>query len=216
MNEGKYLAYGTKTRIREFVRRDVDHWLAWARHDDPLLEAYNPPTMSAGMSDAWFQDLVDRQGQLPFAVDTADSPCVGRIFLRHQHNPPGSATLGMDFDPRFMDQGYGTDALRAFLDYYFDVLRFDRMYLSVAVFNRRAQHVYQRLGFTRVNEHWDRARTSAPVLRDPRYRDIAGLFRRGPRGLEGLHWAMVLNRARFIDLKVTTSAAADGEIRRRS
>lgn len=195
MPEASYVAEGAKTRIRRFVRADVDRWLAWARHSDPLFESYDPPTMSSGMRDTWFDDLVGRQGQLPFAVDSFDGALIGRVFLRHQHRPAGTATLGIDLDPRYLDRGYGTDALEAFLPYFFGKLGFERMYLSVATFNGRARHVYRRMGFRDVNEHWERVRTSAPVLRDRRYAPIKHLFRQGAQGLEALHHLMVLDRA---------------------
>jgi RimJ/RimL family protein N-acetyltransferase len=175
----------------------VDLWIAWPSHSDPLFEAYNPPSMSAGMRDAWFDDLVGRQAQLPFAVDDFDGVLIGRIFLRHRNRPEGSATLGIDLRPEFLNRGYGTDSLTAFMSYYFDALGFDRMYLSVAIFNGRALRLYERLGFRKVNEYWDRLRTSARVLTAPKYEPIKHLFRQGDQGLEALHQVMVVNKAIF-------------------
>ena len=192
-----YLAAGKMTRIRRFTRADVDHWVGWPAHSDPLFEAYNPPSMSAGMRDAWFDDLVGRQAQLPFAVDDFDGLLIGRIFLRHRNRPEGSATLGIDLRPEFLNHGFGTDSLTAFMVYYFDALGFDRMYLSVAIFNGRALHLYERLGFRKVNEYWDRLRTSARVLTAPKYEPIKHLFRQGDQGLEALHQVMVVNKAIF-------------------
>src|SRR5215218_3132939 len=68
-----YVAIGEKTRIRRFTRADVDRWIEWPKHRDPLFEAYNPPSMSEGMRDAWYDDLVGRQSQLPFAVDDLEA-----------------------------------------------------------------------------------------------------------------------------------------------
>jgi diamine N-acetyltransferase len=193
----EYLAAGKKTRIRRFTRADVDQWVGWPAHTDPLFEAYNPPSMSAGMRDAWFEDLVGRQAQLPFAVDDLDGVLIGRIFLRHRNRPEGSATLGIDLRPEFLNHGFGTDSLAAFMVYYFDTLGFDRMYLSVAIFNGRALHLYERLGFRKVNEYWDRLRTSARVLTAPKYEPIKHLFRQGDQGLEALHQVMVVNKPIF-------------------
>jgi diamine N-acetyltransferase len=192
-----YVAIGEKTRIRRFTRADVDRWIEWPTHRDPLFEAYNPPSMSAGMRDAWFEDLVGRQAQLPFAVDDLKGELIGRIFLRHRHRPEGSATLGIDLRPEFLNRGYGTDSLTTFMEYFFGSLGFDRMYLSVAVFNGRAMHLYERLGFRKVNEYWDRLRTTAKVLTAPRYEPVRHLFRRGDQGLEALHQVMVVNKPIF-------------------
>ncbi|MFN0072089.1 MAG: GNAT family N-acetyltransferase [Chloroflexota bacterium] len=193
----EYLATGNKTRIRRFTRADVDRWQEWPRHSDPLFDSYNPPSMSAGMRDAWFDDLVGRQAQLPFAVDDLDGTLIGRIFLRHRHRPEGSATLGIDLRPEFLNHGYGTDALTTFMEHFFCAIEFDRMYLAVAIFNGRAMHLYERLGFRKVNEYWDRLRTSAKVMTAPRYEPMRHLFRNGDQGLEALHQVMVVNRTIF-------------------
>lgn len=200
MPEHPYLVEGAKTRLRPFTRGDVDVWLGWPQHRDPLFDAYNAPSMSSGMRDAWFDDLVGRQGQQPFAADTLEGRLIGRVFLRHQHRPPGTATLGVDLHPDYLGQGFGTDALGAFLPFFFGRLGFDKLYLSVGVYNGRAHRVYTRLGFAEVNEHWERIRTSAPVLHDRRYAAIAHLFRRGAPGLEALHYLMALDRTRFESL----------------
>jgi diamine N-acetyltransferase len=193
----EYLALGRITRIRRFTRDDVDRWVNWPKHTDPLFEAYDSPSMSPGMRDGWYDDLVRRQGQAPYAVDNVQGDLIGRIFLRHQHRPEGSATLGIDLASAYLNRGMGTDALRTFLSYFFDELAFDRMYLSVAAFNGRARRVYVKLGFRDVNEYWDVIRTSAPVLRSPKYAPIAHLFKRGDQGLEALHSVMVLNAAGY-------------------
>src|SRR5215212_2018782 len=79
----RWMAIGEISRVREFTRRDVDRWSEWGRHEDPLFSSYNPTQMSGAMRDSWFDDLVNRQGQLPFAIENLDRELVGRLFLRH-------------------------------------------------------------------------------------------------------------------------------------
>jgi diamine N-acetyltransferase len=180
----RFVAEGTLTRVRAFTRRDVDRWLAWPRHSDPLFSSFDPPTMSGSMRDAWYDDVVNRQGQLPFAIEDLDRAMVGRIFLRHVRPRDRTSILGIDLDPRCLGRGYGTDALRALLGYYFGPAGFRKMYLSVASFNVRARRSYERCGFRYFHTHWDVLKTRAKVLEDPRYEPVRDLFRMGPRGLE--------------------------------
>ena len=190
-----YLAYGPRTRIRLFTRNDVDRWLAWERHEDPLYVPYNPLVMSGSMRDAWYDDLVNRQGQLPFAVDTLEGRMIGRIFLRFVNRAEGSAVLGIDFDPGFVGRGYGTEALTAFLDYYFGRLGFRRMLLSVAAYNRRARRSYERCGWRYVGNYWDRIALRFDVWNDERVDpELRSLFRRGRSGLETLYLTMRIDR----------------------
>ena len=206
----KYLVEGRLTRIRRFTRRDVDRWLEWERHDDPLYSTYNPQPMAPIMRQAWYQDLVERQRQVPYAVDDQAGAMIGRIFLRFVNRDEGGSVLGIDFDPRHVGQGYGTDALRAFLGYYFESLGFRRMLLSVAAYNTRARRSYERCGFRYLDTHWERLRCDADVLRDPRYAEVRRLFRRGRTGLEGLFHTMEITRDRWADANQRGQAELEG------
>jgi diamine N-acetyltransferase len=190
----QYLANGARTGIRRFNRRDVDRWLAWPPHDDPLYSPYNPLPMSGSLREAWYDDLVRRQAQVPFAVDHLDGTMIGRIFLRFVNREQGAAVLGIDLDPRYVGQGYGTDALRAFMRYYFGPLNFRRLVLSVASYNVRARRSYERCGFRYVGRHWERLKSEADVFGDQRYRQLRPLFRRTRTGLEALFHTMLANR----------------------
>lgn len=185
-----YLVSGERTRLRRFTRLDVDRWLVWSDHSDPLYSPYNPLRMAPSMRDAWYDDLVFRQGQIPFAVDDFDGRMIGRIFLRHVKRAEGTAVLGIDFAPDFVGQGFGTDALRTFLDYYFGPMGFRRLLLSVAAYNLRARRSYERCGFVYVGGYWEHLKTEADVLRDRRYEDVRRFFRRGPTGLEAYFHSM--------------------------
>jgi RimJ/RimL family protein N-acetyltransferase len=191
-----YLAEGRLTRVRAFTRRDVDRWIQWPKHADPLYSTYNPQPMAPVMRDAWYDDLVHRQGQIPYAVDDLEGGMIGRIFLRFVNRIEGGAVLGIDFDPRFVGQGYGTDALQAFLRLYFGELGFRRLLLSVAAYNVRARRSYERCGFRYVSSHWEQLRCEADVLNDPAYAEVRGLFRRGRTGLEALFHSMEIKRRR--------------------
>jgi len=187
----RWIAVGQFTRMREFTRRDVDRWAEWGRHADPLFSSYNPTAMTGPMRDAWFDDLVHRQGQLPYAIEDLDRRLVGRLFLRHVRQREGTSVLGIDLDAQYLGRGLGTDALRAFLGYYFGAAHFSKMYLSVAAFNERARRSYDRCGFQEFSSHWQTFKSDAQVLHDPRYAEIRHLFRRSAEGVETLMYDMV-------------------------
>ncbi|MBI4492312.1 MAG: GNAT family N-acetyltransferase [Chloroflexi bacterium] len=204
MRDEVYLARGAKTRIRPFFRSDVDRWLAWPDHSDPLYVAYNPHRMPGWRRDAWFRDLVERQRQQPFAVEELGGEMIGRIFLRHVHRAQGVAVLGVDFHPGFVGRGYGTDALRAFLRYYFFEQGFRQLLLSVAAYNERARRAYVRCGFETVGGHWDRHDPRLlELLRQPEYRALRAAFRQTAQGLEVQFEDMLLTAERFKSLEAS-------------
>jgi RimJ/RimL family protein N-acetyltransferase len=142
------------------------------------------------MRDAWYDDLVNKQGQLPYAIEDLDRRLVGRLFLRHIREREGTAVLGIDLDAAMLGQGYGTDALRAFMTYFFGPARFVKMYLSVAAFNVRARRSYDRCGFQQFATHWQAFKSDANLW-DQQYDDIRHLFRHTSDGVEALMQDMV-------------------------
>ena len=144
----------------------VEHWNCARAGDLPMSRAM--ARRGGPMRDAWFDDLVNRQGQLPYAIEDLERRLVGRLFLRHVRQREGTSVLGIDLDSGYLGQGFGTDALRAFLAYYFGPARFNKMYLSVAAFNERARRSYDRCGFHEFSSHWQTFKSDADVMGDPR------------------------------------------------
>lgn len=190
------VAAGPRVRVRSFVRADVDAWQEWPDYTEPLLVGTSPRRMSPDQRSRWFEDVVQRQRQLPFAIEDERGVMIGRLFLRHVRAEERSAVLGIDLHPAKLGQRYGTEALGSFLDYFFGPMDFQRMLLSVAAHNGRARRCYESLGFRTIGSHWD-AHPGPDVTREPPYADVREFFRRGLLGLEALFHDMSLDRARY-------------------
>jgi RimJ/RimL family protein N-acetyltransferase len=190
------VAIGPRTRVRPFVRADVDAWQAWPDYVEPLLVGTSPRRMSPDQRNRWFEDITQRQRQIPFAVEDEQGHMIGRIFLRHVRREERSAVLGIDLHPAWLGQGYGTEALGAFLHHYFETLGFERMLLSVAAHNTRARRCYESLGFVTIGSHWD-AHIGPDVTGQRQHAEVRHLFRRGPLGLESLFYDMQLEGAEW-------------------
>ena len=188
------VAAGPRTRVRPFTRADVDAWQSWPDYADQLLVGTSPRRMSPDQRSRWFDDITQRQRQIPFAVDDTSGDMIGRIFLRHVRHEERSAVLGIDMHPNYLSQGYGSESLGAFLEHYFENMSFQRMLLSVAAHNTRARRCYERLGFVSVGSHWD-AHVGPDVTGEARFAFVRHFFRRGPLGLESLFYDMRLERA---------------------
>ena len=187
------VATGQRVRIRSFTRADVDYWQEWPDYEEPLLRGSSPKRMDPEQRDRWFDDLINRQRQVPYSIDDEHGRLIGRLFLRQVKLEEGSAVLGIDLRADTLGQRYGTEAMHVFLPYYFTTLGFQRMLLSVAAYNERARRSYESLGFSNLGTHWD-AHNGPDPSSDPSSHDVAHLFRRGPIGLETLFYDMVLER----------------------
>jgi RimJ/RimL family protein N-acetyltransferase len=185
------VAAGPRTRVRPFTRADVDAWQAWPDYDEALLVGTSPRRMSHDQRSRWFEDITQRQRQIPFAVEDESGELIGRIFLRHVRYEERSAVLGIDLHPAHLGRGYGTESLGAFLHHFFGDMAFARMLLSVAAHNTRARRCYESLGFATVGSHWD-AHIGPDVTSERSFALVRHLFRRGPLGLESLFYDMRL------------------------
>jgi len=142
---------GARVVIRPLQFRDLPEVAAWEPHSDPLLAPYNLCIDSAAGWRRWLQRR--RQDRWPYAIQSRDRVLVGHLSLR-QIDHPRSARLAVTLAARYVNQGYGQDAMRAFLDYYFRGLGFEEMRLDVCGANPRARRLYQKLGFKQLNSFW--------------------------------------------------------------
>ena len=138
-----YLRPGERTDVPLFVR-----WLSDARTTEHL--ALRSP-IGLAMEERWFEDMLDHHGRDRWffvICRIEDDRPLGSIDLHAMDLQNGSAGLGIFIgDPADTSQGYGSDAIRALLDFGFGELRLERIWLDVYADNARGLHVYERIGF---------------------------------------------------------------------
>ncbi len=172
------MAEGRQTRLRVFRREDLDRWSTWPRHADPLFDGYNPPNLDERQRDEYFRNLFRAGHTRQFAVYDLQFAFVGRISLREIDSALRSAVLGVSFHPGRLGQGLGTDALTAFLEYYFGSLDMRVLVLDVAAFNLRARRVYENLGFSERGRRWGEAQLdTAGIYSSSRRLELRRYFR---------------------------------------
>jgi RimJ/RimL family protein N-acetyltransferase len=137
--------------LRPAERDDLPRFVAWlsdARTTRTLL-LISP--LSQVLEERWFEQMLEHHGvdRWHFVIcRSADDRPVGVIDLHEMDKRSGSAAIGILIGaPEDTGQGYGSDALRAILDFGFGELRLERIWLDVYDFNERARRVYERVGF---------------------------------------------------------------------
>lgn len=203
------LARGSHTVVREFERADVDRWMAWPRHRDPLFDSYNAPMMSVRQRDLYYQERTHSPDSRQYSVDDLSGEFIGRISIREIDWRLGASVLGISFHPQRLGKGYGTDALWSFLTFYFGPLNMNVLFLDVAAFNRRAYRVYEKCGFARCGQRWGDPQTdSAGIFRKAEYREIRHLFQWEYGLVRPLLLDMSLRREEWVRLRDQRAAAA--------
>jgi RimJ/RimL family protein N-acetyltransferase len=191
----------------------VDLWCAWPRHRDPLFDTYNPPVLTERQKELYYQQRIHAPDGCQYSVDDLHGQFVGRISLRDIDWRLGAAVLGVSFHPEQLGRGLGTDAMLAFLRYYFLPLKMNALFLDVAAFNRRAQRVYEKCGFRPCGRRWGEAQAdSAGIFRRAEYQSLRPLFQWDSGRIRPRLVDMVLRREEWDALRSgRTSSAVHAE-----
>ena len=169
---------GEKVIIRLMVREDVEKMQAWRPFTDPLYSLWNRPSQS---SDNYiqFQAQANDPSRRWYAIEDLEGHLIGRLSLRRISRRK-SAHLGITLGADYVGQGYGTDAIRTFLVYYFREMGFETLYLDVAAPNKRAIRCYEKCGFRHIGSHYRGGGSDERLtfLKDKKYRDIKRFFKK--------------------------------------
>ncbi len=91
-------------------------------------------------------------------IEYGDMP-VGEMNYRNVSNPDKTsriAEIGIKIcESAYQNKGCGTEFLGMLIGYLFGSLGFEKIVLDTNLDNRRAQHVYEKIGFVRVGIRYD-------------------------------------------------------------
>lgn len=96
----------------------------------------------------WIKMLSKSKASVVFAIDTAEGIHIGSIGLHHIDDLNHTGEYGIIIgDKRCWGRGYGRAASELILNYGFERLKLNRIWLSVYEFNERGKRLYRKLGF---------------------------------------------------------------------
>lgn len=144
---------GNRLTISPIKLKDIYSMLDWGRHENPLLFDYNFPPLSNSEIKQWY--FIKNMGirKKYYSVFNKDNILVGYMGIKNIKRFKKEATLGIVFDPNYVNQGYGTQAINLYLNHYFNKMKMKRMYLDVAQFNKRAIQCYEKIGFKKFDAY---------------------------------------------------------------
>lgn len=171
------MVWGKKTYIKKMERKHVEEMQQWGRHSDPIFFSYTMPKMNKKQKDYWYSRKTQSFTRKCFVVYNHNNRLVGYISLRNIKWVRKISELGIVFDPNFLNSGYGTDSLKSFIRYYFDVMNMKKLVLRVAEFNVRAQKCYQKCGFAVEGVHYNEFEDpNLPIFQDDSLQDYRKFF----------------------------------------
>lgn len=140
-----------EVQVRPLRLRDVAQMASWGKHDDLRFQAYNFNCRTSIEYLSWY--LVKRQLFRKWVYGAfVGSRLIGYITVKNLNKELKTAEMGISFDPGWISQGYGTAALRQYLELVFERFDIDRVWLKTASFNTRAIRCYEKAGFVAFDQ----------------------------------------------------------------
>ncbi|MFQ6014718.1 MAG: GNAT family N-acetyltransferase [Anaerolineae bacterium] len=139
---------GNKVRLRAIEREDLSRFVRWLNDPEVVqyLTIYTPFSMAE--EERWFERQLEDDSSTILAIETLDGTHIGNVGLHKIDWKNSHAELGIFIgEKEYWDQGYGSDAVMAMLNFAFNEMNLHRVSLGVYAFNKRAIRCYEKCGF---------------------------------------------------------------------
>ncbi|GAB4194144.1 MAG: GNAT family protein [Roseiflexaceae bacterium] len=172
-----------RVTLRPIRLDDIDAYLALLQDEEGLRLTGTQATFTREQTEGWLRTIAEREDRVDLAIVPAGADeLVGEVVLNKIDPDNRSANIRIGIRQPHTGRGYGSEAMRLMLGYAFEQLRLHRVDLEVFLFNPRALHVYEKLGFKREGVLRD------VILLDGVYHDaiVMSMLEDEYRALEGL------------------------------
>lgn len=167
---------GERIVLREYSWADLEDIRAWVTDEQitrQLGGAFKKP-QTREQTETYLRNILDGGSGANFVIaDKASLRYLGQCNIMMVDSVSRKAELAFVLAAEHIGQGYGYEAGRLLIDFAFNQMNLNRVYLKVSADNLRAIRLYERLGF----RHEGRLREDA--YRDGKYEDtlVMGLLR---------------------------------------
>jgi len=134
--------------LRPLAARDLPLTLGWRNTPEIRCCFRTPDTIQMDGHKAWFNEYLTRSDDHMFIIESEGTP-VGQIGLYHIADDRTDAEFGrlMIGDRKSQGRGIAKAASTMILEYAFESLGLDRLFLEVRAANEKAIRLYHRIGF---------------------------------------------------------------------
>jgi len=136
-----------KIILRKFTKSDSVKLFKWAR--DPALIKYigSPESSSAEEEYQRLLNKVKNFGRIIFIIEAKERKPIGYVYIDvDEKNKKAEFSIAVG-EKDYWGKGYGTESVKIALDYIFDQLKLNRVFLKVLTFNLPAIKLYKKFGF---------------------------------------------------------------------
>jgi RimJ/RimL family protein N-acetyltransferase len=148
-----FMLHGLHIFLRPATTKDIDDYLRLLNDPEGARLTGTQQAFTKKDTIKWLEKIsqthTDRVDLMIIEKETGS--LVGEVVLNEidSDNRSANIRIAMNLSLPVLGKGYGSDALRLMIQYGFEKLKLHRISLSVFIFNERAIHVYEKLGFHR-------------------------------------------------------------------
>ena len=107
--------------------------------------SHNMRTFSYEEEQEWIKTKLKENANCYSMIEKTTGEYIGNVEIIKINN--GIGEIGITITPRKQDRHYGTEAMKAIMEYGYNKLNLDGFELNVYSTNRRAIHCYENVGF---------------------------------------------------------------------
>lgn len=135
--------------IRPITPNDTDKIIAWRNNPRVRRNFIDQNLLTKEIHTRWLETVVNTGKAEQFIIE-ADGTGVGSVFLRDIDNAHKKAEFGIFIgEDGYAGKGVGTEAARKILEYAFDSIGLNKVFLRVLADNAAAIRSYEKCGFVR-------------------------------------------------------------------
>lgn len=140
--------------IGEFTKDNLEFFKNFTPYSDILLTDYNLCFLDKFEFKQWLGNIKNKKNKyFSICLKEENYRLIGYVAVKKNNSFRGYYELAISLDAKYSSNGYGFNALKLFLDYYFRNID-NIIWLNVNSFNKRAIAMYEKIGFGKVSEFY--------------------------------------------------------------
>ena len=155
----KIILKGKRVTLRPLELKDAPLYVRWFHDKDVTRHLAMQERLTLRKEKKYIRDLVKKKDRFNLAIITEDGRYIGASGA-NLYPKDKRAAIGIFIGEKSVwGKGYATETLTLVADYLFKKLGYRRVELEVSMHNKRALHVYEKIGFTlegiKRKSHWN-------------------------------------------------------------
>lgn len=136
--------------FKKMQLEDVGQFRNWGKHKSKMYDDYNFSEQTEEGVKSWYEWKTNVKMSTYYTIFLKER-AIGYISFKNQKPILKTAELGIVLDPNYINKGFGYETLIEMIKFYFMKLGYSKIYLDVAKYNKRAYHLYKKIGFEKYS-----------------------------------------------------------------